>query len=334
MAGRAACRGRPGCRDSAVERSRWNDPAIWAASVPSHGTSPLDSSGTLTNSLGSEPPAGAIARPLPFFYDLYTFRGDEGATTVIAAFSVPVGKLKREWENRAVQYRFDVSLVLSDTALHSVSRTDDSAFVSVPRPLSSKHLLFTHVEVQAQPSLTTLQRVIMTDASTPGIGQLYSTPFAIPDYSGTDLMLSDIAMGHPDAIGGWERGDVTLALLPTSQFPGSSFDLFYEIYNLPFGSRYTTEVSIEGVDESGVPQADEENEVRISFSGESNAFPGDPQDELRHVAASLEEGRYRITVTVTDEDSGQSATQSRLFQVLDEGRGVTMVPALPAKRMG
>ena len=36
-------------------------------------------------------------RPLPFFYDLYTFRGDERTTTVVVAFAVPVLRLEREW---------------------------------------------------------------------------------------------------------------------------------------------------------------------------------------------------------------------------------------------
>lgn len=273
-------------------------------------------------------------RPLPFFYDLYTFRGDSGNTTVIASFAVPVGRLERARLGRDVLYRFDVTLVLSDTALHSVSRTDDSVFVAVPQRLSGGHLLYTHVEVQAPPSVSTLHRVIMTDASKPGIGQMYSAPFRIPDYSGSHLMLSDIAMGQPDPQGGWSRGNVTLALLPTDQFPGSSFELYYEIYNLPFGSQYDTEVSIEPVDESGAPRDGEDSEVRIRFSGESNAFSGRSQDELRHVDASLARGRYRLTVTVTDQKTDQSATRSRLFQVRGSGRGATMVRALPAKRMG
>lgn len=272
-------------------------------------------------------------RPLPFSYDLYTFRGaDPTSTAVVAAFAVSVGRLERKRVDRQVLYRFDVTLVLSDTALHSVSRSDDSVYVAVPRALSRNHLLFTHVEVEAPPSVATLQRVIMTDASTPGIGQLYTTPFPIPDYSGTELMLSDVAMGQPEPTAGWTRGDVTLALLPTSQFPGSSFDLFYEIYNLPNGHAYATEIAIEEVDGLGIALADEPNAVLTRFSGESTAGPDGTLPELRHVEASLGDGRYRITVTVTDEVTGRSATQSRFFEVNQRGRGATMVPALPAKR--
>jgi len=277
--------------------------------------------------------ATSAPRPLPFFYDLYTFRGDGGSTTVVAAFAVPVKRLHSE-RNQGVRYRFDVTLVLADTALRSVSRTDDSVYVSVPRPLAGDHLLYTHVELQAQPSRSTVHRVIMTDATTPGIGQLYSSPFQIPDYSGTHLMLSDIALGQPGAESGWTRGDVTLALLPTSQFPESSFDVYYEIYNLPFGNRYSTDISIEPVDESGATRLDEGNTVGTRFSGESAADSDGSLPELRRVEASLDKGRHRLTVTVTDEMTGQTAERSRVLQVRGWGRGATLVPALPSARIG
>ncbi|NIQ56596.1 MAG: hypothetical protein GWN02_20515, partial [Gemmatimonadetes bacterium] len=107
------------------------------------------------------------------------------------------------------------------------------------------HLLYTHIQVRAAPSPHTVQRVVMTEATIPGVGQLYHAPFPIPDYRGDRLMLSDIALGQPAAAGaGWKRGDITLALLPTSQFPASSFDVYYEVYNLPVGHRYSTEITV------------------------------------------------------------------------------------------
>jgi hypothetical protein len=273
------------------------------------------------------------ARPLPFFYDLYTFRGDAGGTDVVASFAVPVGRLQREEQDDQVRYRFDVTLVVSDTILRSVYRADDSVFVSLPRALAGDHLLHTHVEVQAPPSVTTVHRVVMTDATTPGVGQLYDSPFPIPDYRGTHLMLSDVALGRPDANAGWTRGDFTLALFPTSQFPEGDFDVFYEVYNLPPGNRYVTEVSIEPLGTlTGRPQGDR-SAVSTQFSGESAADPNGSLRELRRVEASLPEGRYRLTVTVTDRDSGQTASRSRLFQVQSWRRGATMVPALP-RRVG
>ena len=272
---------------------------------------------------GSPRPAPAS---LPFFYDLYTFRGDGGGTRVVAAFAIPAGRLQdEEWES-GVRYRFDVTLVVSDTARRAVSRADDSVFISLPDPLDGEHLLHTHLEVEAPPSATAAQRVIMSDATTPGFGQLYRGPFPVPDYSGDELMLSDVALGLPDAAAGWRRGDFTLALLPTSQFPGSTFDVYYEIYNLPAGHRYATELSIERLSGGG---GEVGTRVRTRFSGESAAAQDDALAELRRVEASLERGRYRLTVRVTDVDTGRTATRIRDFRVRGWEGGTTMVPALP-----
>lgn len=262
--------------------------------------------------------------PLPFFYDLYTFRADGGGTAVVAAIAVRVRRLQREWRDDRYRYRFDVRFVLADTARRSVVRTDDSVFVEMRRPLARQHLLHTYVEVQAPPSDATVQRVVVTDATRPGTGQLYRSPFPIPDYSGTELMLSDVAFGLPGAEEGWTRNGVTLALLPTSQFPESAFDVYYEVYNLPTGNPYDTEIAIQPLDDDS-----EERIVRAVFSGESAAGPDGTLPELRRVESALPEGRYRLTVTVRDLVSLQAASSSRLVDVRGWGRGTTLVRAMP-----
>jgi hypothetical protein len=268
-------------------------------------------------------------RPLPFFYDLYTFRGSGGTTTILTAYAVEAGELETESAERGVRYRFSVTLALVDTAWRSVLGTHDTVFVNTPRPLDGDHLLYTHVAVQAPPSGTTRQRVIMTDATAPGIGQLYTDRFPIPDYSGDHLMLSDIALGYPDAVSGWKRGDVTLALLPTTQFPSSAFDVYYEIYNLPSGNAYTTEIAVERIERAGDRRSADRRPVRLQFSGQSGADRTGMLAELRRVEASLPRGSYRITVAITDRVTGASASRSRLVEVREWERGATMVAAMP-----
>ena len=267
----------------------------------------------------------ATPASLPFFYDLYTFRGDKGGTTVVAAVAVPVRRLRAERVDRRVRYRFDLRFVLADTARLAVFHTEDSVFVSMPRALARQHLLHTFVEVEAPPSTATLQRVVVTDAARPGVGQLYSTPFPVPDYSGTELMLSDIAFGLPDSQTGWTRRGATLALLPTSQFPESSFDVYYEIYNLPSGNRYETEFSFQPIGDD----EDEDRAVRALFSGESEAGEDGSVAELRRVASALPKGRYLFTVTVRDLVSGQVAANSRTVDVRGWRSGTTLVTAMP-----
>lgn len=265
-------------------------------------------------------------RPLPFHYDLYTFRGNGGLTEVVAAYAVPAKRLGREDRDGQTRYRFDVTLVLADTALNAVFRTDDSVFVEVPEPLHGEHLLHTHVDVQASPSSATLQRVVMTDAVTPGRGQLYTTPFPVPDYRGSRLMLSDIALGMPNPTSGWTRGAITLALLPTSQFPESSFDVYYEIYNLPSGHRYDTEITIEHLADAAGKPVDDRPAVSLRFFGESHDSESQLA-ELRRVDTALEKGRYLLTVEVTDEGTGRTVRSTRSFRVRGWGPGTTLVPA-------
>ena len=270
-------------------------------------------------------------RPLPFFYDLYAFRAEGGRTTVVAAFAVEAGRLEAERVGDNNRYRFSVTLELADTALGSVTNRHDTVFADLPRQVRDEHLLYTHIEVQAPPSRHIQQRVIMHDATTSGIGQLYWTYTWIPDYSGTELMLSDVALGQPNAQTGWRRGEATLALLPTSQFPSSAFDVYYEIYNLPAGNRYTTEVTVERVAGSSNETAEDREPIRLRFTGESAAEADGTLPQLRRLETSLAKGSYRITVIIEDLSTGETASRSRTFEVHASGRGATMVPALPVR---
>jgi hypothetical protein len=269
--------------------------------------------------------------PLPFAYDLYTFRGEEGATRVVASFAVPVRELHRTSEDGTSRYRFDVTFMLTDTVRHLVTRSDDSVFVASGAPLDGDHLLHTWVELDAEPTSATHQRVIMTDASTPGVGQMYQSPYPVPDYSGTDLMLSDLALGLPDRAHGWARGGASLALLPTSQFPESAFEVYYEIYNLPTSDPYSTEISIvslEGAEQESLPRAPA---VRAIFSDQSGAGPDGTVSELRRVESALPEGPYRLIVTVRNDETGETTSKARRFHVRGWNGGTTLVPALPRR---
>lgn len=279
---------------------------------------------------GQEVGAGSPSGSLPFFYDLYAFRGDAGATDVVASFAVQAGRLDRERVDGRVQYRFNVTLVLADTARGGVFRADDSVFVAFDRSVDGDHLLHAHVETRARPATSTAMRVVMIDAPDPGTGQMYQRGFRVPDFTGDTLMLSDLALGLPERSGGWRRGDQTLTLLPANFFPGGLFDVYYEVYNLPRGDRYTTEMALEAVDATGRPEEGEEP-IRVRFVDESIAGPDGTLPELRRVDAPLDRGRYRMTVTVTNQATGRSARRARFLEVREWEEGSTLVSTCPIR---
>ena len=100
------------------------------------------------NALESDSKWIEFAREIPFLYDLYTFRGTNDRTTVVAAFAVPAKSLKAIEQDGRVFYRLNVSLILADTALGTVSRTNDSTRIARTHRLRSADMVRTHIEVE------------------------------------------------------------------------------------------------------------------------------------------------------------------------------------------
>jgi len=255
-----------------------------------------------------------FSRELPFLYDLYTFRGTAGQTAVVAAIAVPGDALESRKLDNSVLYRLDLSLILADTAQMTVKRLDDSARIHMPRRLSEDELLRAHLEVEVAPSSSIVQRVIVTDPTVPGIGQLYGGPFPIPDYSGADLMISDIAFAEPDTVGTWKRGEVSLALVPSDQFREGTFNVFYELYNLPKDTPYRTEIIIEPV-RGSIRRLFGSDPIRLRFDGVSTAGPDGVLQELRRVTVPMRKGQYRMTIVVKNLASGEETRKQREFSI-------------------
>jgi GWxTD domain-containing protein len=256
-----------------------------------------------------------FTKELPFYFDLYTFRGQQGSTSVVAAVAVPLEKLK-DTDNA---YRLDVSLIVADTATKRVIRQDDSLSMSARSAPRHNELLRLHVEVAAPPSRSTVQRVIVSDPTEPGIGQLYGGPFPIPDYNGSRLMLSDIVLAEPAVEGRWHRGEVALALVPTGYFKGGSFSVFYEVYNIAPNARYSTELEIEPVRTSAGEKLKGliggKSKMTLRFDGVASNVRDGTLQELRRVEAPLAPARYRLRITVKNLETQETAKNERTFVI-------------------
>lgn len=261
-----------------------------------------------------------FTRELPFFFDLYTFRAPAGRTSVLAAVAVPRDKLNITQIALSPSYRIDLSLILVDTLSRKVVREDDSLAVKSVRTPADNELLRLHVEVAVPPSKSIVQRVIVSDPSEPGVGQLYGGPFPVPDYSGPHLMLSDVVLAEPAVEGRWHRGAVALALVPTGYFKGGSFNVFYEIYNIAQNERYSTEIEIEPV-RKGTGQklkgilGGGRNPIRLRFEGVATNARNGVLQELRRVDAPLGAGTYKLRVMVKNLENGEMSKNERTFVI-------------------
>jgi hypothetical protein len=261
-----------------------------------------------------------FAAELPFYYDLYTFRG-EANTAVTAAVAVPGQALVPRTVAGSTVYSIALSLIVLDTATQRVSRTDTTVHLRAARELQQGEHVRIHLDLAAPPSTTAVHRMVLRDAAEPSHGRLYAGSVTLPDYRGTALTLSDIVLAEPEG-GTWRRGDVQLGLVPPRQFAeNSALTVFYEVYNLPENAPYRTEIELKPTDGSGLFGG-----IRKLFGGKNGltlrfegvARPGaNGVQEVRRVTPSLPAGRYEIRVNVTNLATGATATRQTRFIVLD-----------------
>lgn len=269
--------------------------------------------------LATDSDSPGFARDLPFAFDLFTFRGAGGMTDVTAAAVIPGDAIVPAPASGGVARDLDVSLIVVDTMFDRVARTDTTLRLTRPSPAGAGDLLRLYVTLPVRPGRDQAQRIIVRDNADASHGQLYGGGLDVPDYSRSDLMLSDIVLAEPDSDGTFRRGDVSLALVPTREFRGGAFRAFYEIYNLAADAAYETEIVVEkaGGGIGGLLRGlfGGATIVRLRFDGVAPARSG-LVAELRRVDTSLGAGDYRIRIRVTELDPGRTAERERGFTVV------------------
>jgi hypothetical protein len=260
---------------------------------------------------------------LPFYYDLYSFKGGDERTQVTVAAAIPGTSVSGTQVGPAFIYSLQASLIVIDTATSQVVRKDTVMTMRSPRVLGENEHLRLHMDLHAPYSKTSIHRIVIRDLVTPGKGQLYGGDADIKNFTSNTLMLSDIVLAEPDN-GTWRRGDVKLGLVPPRQFmEGRPLRLFYEIYNLPADTDYRTEIIMEPMEgETGFGRLKRlfgggtGRGVNTSFDGVSPPNSNGVVQEMRQVTAQVKPGKYRVTVRVTNLQNNQSVRSETIFLVM------------------
>ncbi|MBI4545436.1 MAG: hypothetical protein HY703_09590, partial [Gemmatimonadetes bacterium] len=261
-------------------------------------------------------------RELPFYYDIYTFRGDGTGTDVTAALAIPGDQLEPlELEGETV-YSLQLSFIVIDTTSRQSSRVDTTLHFRSQARLERGQYLRTHVQLAAPPSLQAVHRLVVRSAAQPGQGQLYGGVTRIPEYRGPELGVSDIVLAEPDTTGSWHRGQARLALVPPRQFQaGRALTVFYEIYNLPEGTPYRTEIRLAGSGAGAWSRLKRllglgGGPTTLRFEGAARPAASGPVQEIRRVASQVGPGRYRLHVVITNLITGEAAARQTDFLVI------------------
>ena len=232
-------------------------------------------------------------RPLPVFHDFATFRG-KGCTDLVYSVVAPVPSYRL---NVAVADTFTWEAQTIDTTV--TARDYAGGF------LRSTGIFCTQPDYNAYVSFS-----VSTDTS----GAAAGGEVRVPDYSGNSLMMSDLLFASTRP-GNFVRGAAQLAIVPPRQFREEEpFRVFYELYNLPRGRSYKTEITLTTVEPNILLRVIKgKSTTTLSFDDVANT-DGVVQ-ELRTLVPQVQPGEVKITIKVTDKVTGESATNSEKIYI-------------------
>ncbi len=272
--------------------------------------------------LASDSDRPDFANPLPFIYDLFAFRGDYGRTDLTAAVALPARALHPTVTGRGTRWSVSLSSIVVDTVERRVVRADTSLVIREPEHGAPDDIVLATLSMPVVPGHGLAHRLVVRDAEDSTTGGMLGRALDIPDFGGNSLMLSDVVLAAPGETGSFRRGGIALRLVPTREYQGGAFDVFYEVYNLAADHAYTTELLIEHQG-GGIGRAVKRlfggggPAVRLRFEGVAQPESDGVVREIRSVESELSPGRYRVRILVTDGETGRSATRERPFTVIE-----------------
>jgi hypothetical protein len=262
-------------------------------------------------------------RPVPFHFDIFSFRTPFGRTDLTTAFAVPADAVAASPTDNGYVYPIELSVILYDTLQGTVTRRDTVQRIQTDRLLGAGEFLRPHIVQPVIASEHTVYRVVVRSPIVNG-GTVYSGGTRIRELGGPGLLISDLVLAEPDSAGDWIRGSLRLALtLPRTFQPGRPFQLFYEVYNLAADTPYRTQLRVDPIDRRGIFDRVKSlfggGPPRIDLRFEDTAEPdGDGViQEIRDMGSDLPPGRYRMRLTVTSLTTGEIAETETTFDVVD-----------------
>lgn len=260
--------------------------------------------------------AAPFSADLPFWYDLATLRGAGGRTHVVATIGVPAEKLQPQQMQHSIHYTIHAQVVVTDTLAGSVARGEITRVYETTQPLAKDAVLRFTLDLEAPASPQAVYRVRVEEPAT-RTGKVYGGPRAVPDYAPGRLGLSDLLLAIPNGGVNWTRDSVQLSLTPAPQFKGGLLTTYYEVYDLPAGTPYDTELEISPAGRGVLGNLElllrTGRALRLRYTGQATGQPAIP--ELRQVQAQLPPGRYRMLVRIRALSIGQIVEREREFEV-------------------
>lgn len=236
------------------------------------------------------------------------FRSSRGATSRVWVNAlIEADKLTAAPEGEAFRYRVEARLALVDSR-GEYSRYDRSFEARVPRRLRRDESLPVRIAIDVPPGVFDYTLMIRDALASPGdsrSGNYFRDDLTVRDLAGSLPVTSDVAVAA-DSGGSWKPlnpvgSNIGLSPGPAHRTgPDRVAFVYFEAYNLTPGGLYETQIRF-------APEGDGGEEFDLTFSGEV-PFEGHPRTNhiLRLDLEGTAPGTYRMSVVVTDDETGRS----------------------------
>lgn len=279
--------------------------------------------------------------PLDFRFDAVTFKGQEGQTLLEVSYGVPLRQLGDATDGQGLKTWFDSHVVLRDDDFNRIAAVSER-IGPIERPLQKRSKNAVGVDLRtASMSLEAppgdyRSAVEVRDEASRRIG-IFQMPMTVTDYTGDSLMVSGIkiasAITPTDEEGAFVRNGLRIDPNPSHIFPQDApVYFYYEIYNLSTDetgrTSYRTELEITPKERpmnivwrilSGfgklVKRTDTDQSVLLIYEDEGPA--GDTHRFTSIDTQDSPAGVYALRLTVTDQNTGQTASRTTEFVVAE-----------------
>jgi tetratricopeptide (TPR) repeat protein len=224
---------------------------------------------------------------------------------VLVVFALPGGQLHGDsLPGGGIGYEMQLRVIATE-AQGMVARLDTTRRFRADHALGEGEFLFGLERLRLSPG-TWEVRLLASEAGTDTGGAIGRVDVEIP--SSATFALSDLVLGRTGSGLRWQGGDGIVPLSPLDAYaPHGAAELYYELHDATPGARYRTSIELKAA--YGAPKG----AVHLTF--EERAEHAFVRARRSIGLDKLEPGLYRITVTVTEQGTGRTATRSRLLNV-------------------
>ena len=271
--------------------------------------------------------------PLEYAFDAVTFRTDNGATELDLSYTIPVWQFGDVSDGKGTSTMLEHHVTLRDSTM-SPNFTHEFGFGPFDRPERKLEEGQVNVPVYTLPASVEAPSghftlaVQVRDETSGRIG-VYRKPVTLADYSGDELLISDLKLAtsvRPSSVQGpFVRNRLNITPNPGRLYVrGRPVYVYYEIYNLGLDqdrkSSYEINYEITPADREeplawSARRQEDMQTVMMTFAGEG--YSAEDREYTALDTSDLPAGEYVLSVTLKDQHSGQTVSKSANFLVME-----------------